>query len=134
MGAVYGVYTGHEKHKYIDWLVFTVIMGAIPLIIRFIIFSFFFFGQPFVFSDYRADFFFLSIVLVVDSLRNYGVKSIGGVVSILILITCITAYSIAFFETSQLLNSAPSGELMQRVAIITLALGFIVDLFSLSKK
>lgn len=126
------MYTGHEKHRYIEWIIFTVIMGAIPLIIRFIIFSFF--GYQFIFSDYRADFFFLSIVLVVDSLRNYGLKSIGGVVSILTLITCITAYSVTFFETSHLLNSVPSSELMQRVAIITLVLGVVFDFFSLSKK
>ena len=126
------MYTGRENHKYVEWFVFTVIMGAIPLIIRLVIYSCF--NQHLLFSDFRADLFFLSIMLVVDSLKNYGIKSIGGIISIIILITGIISYSIAFFDMSNLLIRAPSGDFMQRIAVATLVGGFISDLYSVSKK
>lgn len=121
-----------RRNKYIEWFIYTVLMGAIPSIIRLLVF--FYFEQPIIFSDFRTELFFLSIVLLVDSLKNIGVKRGWGVVSFVMLVVCIFGYAVAFFDAAHLLTSSPSKILVQRSVFVFLVCAFFLDLYSVSKK
>ncbi len=124
--------SGLLKNKYVEWLLFTVVMGALPSIIRLLVC--FYFGQQPTFTDFRTELFFLSIVFLVDSLKNCGLKDWSGVASFVVLCFCIFGYTVVFFDASHLFNIAPSGMLVQRSAFVFLILGFMLDLLSISKK
>lgn len=121
-----------RRNKYIEWFIYTVIMGAIPSIVRLLVFIYF--EQPITFSDFRTELFFLSIVFLVDSLKNTGIKCVGGVASFIILFFDIFVYAVVFFDAAHLLTRSPSGILVQRSALVFLALGFLLDFYSVSKK
>ena len=121
-----------QRNKYIEWLIYTVIMGAIPSIIRLLVFIYF--EQPIIFSDFRTELFFLSIVFLVDSLKNTGIKCIGGVASFIILFFDIFVCALVFFDAAHLLARSPSGILVQRSALVFLGLGFLLDFYSILKK
>jgi hypothetical protein len=120
------------RNKYIEWLIFTVIMGATPSIIRWLVFIYF--EQPLTFVDFRTEVFFLSIVLLVDSLKNTGLKWFWGIASFVMLLFCIFVYAVVFFDASHLLSRSPSGLLVERSAVVALILGFLFDFRSISEQ
>lgn len=120
------------RNKYLEWFIFTVMMGAAPSIIRLLIFIFF--EQQLAFTDFRTELFFLSIVFLVDSLKNNGWKCLAGATSIIILFLCIFVYVVVFIDASQLLSRSPSGPLVERSALVFLIVGFMLDFYSISKK
>ena len=107
-------------------------MGAMPSIIRLGVFASF--EEPINFADFRTELFFLSIVFLVDAIKNHGLKSIEGATSLVVLILCTYAYTIVFIDASDLLRRAPTGVLVQRGVWVALVLGFFLDLHSISKK
>lgn len=121
-----------SRNKYVEWLIFTVIMGAIPSIIRLLVCVCF--EQRPAFEDFRTELFFLSIVLLVDSLKNNGLKNWNGVVSFIVLCFCIFGYAVVFFDASHLFSRSPSVMLVRRGALVFLILGFLLDWHSILKK
>lgn len=121
-----------KRGKYKEWFIFTVIMGAIPSIIRLLV-CVCFEQQP-MFEDFRTEIFFLSIVLLVDSLKNRGLRDWNGAVSFIVLCFCIFGYAVVFFDASHLFSRSPSVMLVRRGALVFLILGFLLDWHSVSKK
>lgn len=90
------VYTGRVAAKkglwsrLKEWIGYTVVMGGVPLAIRWLIT--WIINESFKPIDCRAEIFFLTIVFLVDSLKNYSLKSGGGIVSLIILVVCAAVY------------------------------------------
>lgn len=80
-------------HRLVDWFAYTVVMGLIPLIIRAVILWLIDMeDMKFELSDCRTELFFLTIVLLVDAIRNYKKKSFGHIMSVITLVFCAAIY------------------------------------------
>lgn len=56
--------------KYSNWLIYTFSMGCLPVTIKFIIG--YIYEKKIVFDDYYAELFFMTIVFLIDAIRNFS--------------------------------------------------------------
>ncbi len=92
----------NQKQKYIDWLMYTVGMGVLPFFIR--LFIAVLFSQILLFYDYHLDLFFVTIVLLVDSLKNFDPKCGKSKFALIILIISTVIYAVALLNSQDLLK------------------------------
>lgn len=85
-------HTKNVGSKYRDWAAYTVVMGMLPLVIRLLLASSF--DIAIGFEDFRTELFFITIVLLVDALRNYKLKSGIWAISLFVLIASAAVYAV----------------------------------------
>ena len=127
-------YTGRGKktvstntNKMIDWFIYTVVMGALPLIMKIILSRLFSLGIGF--QDLCAELFFLSIVFFVDALKNWGTKSGVGKVLQIVLIICAFLYGLVLCNDYDIYKTPLSDGTITTVIVAPLLGGFVADLF-----
>ena len=110
--------SGKARHKSSlkEWFAFTLLMGALPAIARFA--AMVWLSQPIVFKDFRGELLFLSIILLVDAMRNFSANSIGGIASLFLLFISAALYAVFLADDKQLL-AAPVSEFTTLFCVIT---------------
>lgn len=112
--------------KYRDWAAYTVAMGMLPLVIRLLLASSF--DVSIGFEDFRTELFFITIVLLVDALRNYELKSGIWAVALLVLIASAAVYAVILGFDLDLYKSEISNENINHDVRRFLLAGAILDI------
>lgn len=127
---------GQEKNAGTNWLIYTLGMGVLPLIIKFLIGCIY--TKPLKFDDYCVELFFMTIVFLIGAIRNFStaINGFAEKVTALILTLCAAIYGSIL--VNQIKVSEPvlgiSNLVLQSLTIGFLILSFILDIGSMKHK
>lgn len=116
--------------KYRDWVAYTVVVGMLPLVIRLLLANFL--GIPVSFEDVRTELFFVTIVLLVDALRNFRIRAGMWALVLFVLIASAAVYAVVLGIDLDLYKTEIkiSSENINRNIRRFLLAGIILDTFS----
>lgn len=117
------------NHKVRDWLIYTVIMGVLPSIIRLVVYLLF--HKTLSPNDFYTELFFATIVLLFDALRNFRISS--GWRSITSIALCLGSivYGFIFADSLNFLKEPLSKPIVSIFTWVFLGTSIALDALSL---
>lgn len=116
-----------KKNKYVLWGFFTVGTSLIPIIIRVALLLST--AKVLQIQDFRVELFFLTIIFLVDAIKNFKGGSVPNYFASFLLIFSSTMYCLTMADSLQLLNVTLSE--ITNTSMILFGVGsFLFDIFS----
>lgn len=118
-------------NKYAKWFFFTFLTSIIPLVIKAVLLA----GTGFKFSlssffqNFRVELFFLTIIFLVDAIKNYKSGTTQGIFTSFLLIIGSILYGLAMTDSLNLLNASLASQFDFAIIIIVI-ISFLWDIGS----
>lgn len=116
-------------HIFSDWIIFTLGMGILPLLLKLLAFKSF--NQPCSFMEFHLELFFMTIVLLADSAKNFGLGSAIGKIALFILLLASGSYAFSLLYYLDFTKFSLSAKSAMQNTLIFLGAGAILDIASL---
>ena len=115
-----------RKERFKIWLLSTVGMGVLPAAIRFLLTVSF--SQKLCFSSFRAEFFFITIILLVDAIFTHVASTLAKGISVFALIFTVVLYSLSLLSDLEYLALQLNDVPIVISTVFFLIAGFSIDL------
>lgn len=112
-----------------DWIIFTLGMGILPLLLKLLAYKSF--GQTCSFMEFHLELFFMTIVLLADSAKNFSLDSVIGKIALFILLLASGSYAFSLLYYLGFTKFELSAQNAMQNTLIFLGAGAVLDVASL---